>query len=86
MMGFNSFFRFLFVVFPLEAFATCFALLIAACLMCEPFMVEGGNGGCCACLVGWRGGGVSVCAAGAWEQKQWLLMMLLDAMLDAKFT
>jgi len=39
MMGFNSFFRFLFA-FPLEAvLATCFAFWIAAALIWEPFMV-----------------------------------------------
>ena len=48
MIGFNSFFRFLFA-FPLPAFATCLALLIAACLICEPFMISTRNlaGGPC---------------------------------------
>lgn len=65
MMGFNSFFRFLFA-FPLEAFATCFAFWIAACLMCEPFIVW--RGGFVLVLVGWRGGrSSSVSAVGAWE-------------------
>jgi hypothetical protein len=43
MMGFNSFLRFLFA-FPLETFATCLAFWMAACLICEPFMVETDGG------------------------------------------
>ena len=42
MMGFRSFFLFL-AAFPLEVFAalaTCFAFWIAACLICEPFMIN----------------------------------------------
>lgn len=39
MMGFNSFFLFL-LAFPLEAvLATCFAFWMAACLICDPFMI-----------------------------------------------
>ena len=42
-MGFNSFLRFLFA-FPLETLATCLAFWMAACLICEPFMVETDGG------------------------------------------
>ena len=35
----RSFFLFL-LAFPLDEFATCFAFWIAACLMCEPFMIS----------------------------------------------
>ena len=52
-MGFNSFLRFLFA-FPLETLATCLAFWMAACLICEPFMVE--TDVVLAWEVGWRGG------------------------------
>ena len=49
-IGFNSFFLFLFA-FPLEAvFATCFAFWIAACFIWEPFILWWC---CCGGLVGW---------------------------------
>lgn len=46
MIGFNSFFLFLFA-FPLEAvLVTCFAFWIAACFIWEPFILLRCGGGC----------------------------------------
>jgi hypothetical protein len=86
MMGFKSFFRFLFA-FPLEAFATCFAFWIAACLMCEPFMIWAGwLVLCCAGAVWWAAGlagrAESVSAAGAWELLVLLVLLVLLLLLQ----
>ena len=81
MMGFSSFFRFL-LALPLEAFATCFAFWMAACLMCEPFMIcAGGRCWPCLGLAKWAAGEAGRGVAGAWDRRaaQSRAETLLDA-------
>ncbi|KAE9365568.1 hypothetical protein N431DRAFT_102006 [Stipitochalara longipes BDJ] len=82
MMGFSSFFRFL-LALPLEAFATCFAFWMAACLMCEPFMICAGGGAGRVWRSGLlaRRGAVAVSAAGSvgWKSRDAAAAALRDA-------